>query len=211
MLARILGTPVHARDGRYDFNIKEVPLDGSFTFAKSRKDISKKLGASWEETFVTQEPAQSISIMMTDRHLGRNEIATCTSDEGVRLFQIFDKLEAVAATVADQSMQSIRDFLLVQPAHYTLPRQQHSGTETRFPVMDRKSWVELRAAQVDMFAFGPSYRMQGPSNMPEDERRKEYKDGRWQHGVIPPSKMEISLILTKRGTQLGNLSEFDHA
>lgn len=71
--------------------------------------------------------------MMADKYLGRREIATCTSDEGIRLYQILDKLEAVAATVSDHSMQSIRDFLLVQPGKYTLPEQlQREGGTVLF-------------------------------------------------------------------------------
>lgn len=82
MLARILATPVHVREGRLDFDLKET-LDGAFTFAKSERDLAQERGVSCEETFLTQPPAQSISIMITDRHVGRNEIATCTSDEGI--------------------------------------------------------------------------------------------------------------------------------
>lgn len=114
-----------------------------------------------------------------------------------------DQLEATAAAVAAHSMQSIRDFLLVQPACHDPPQEQHNVQDT-----DRKSWVEQRAAICDSF-FGPMYKMQGASWV-EEKRRDDYKDWCWQHSVVPPTKMEISLILTTRGTQLGELSNFDH-
>lgn len=124
MLERMLGTCFHKRDGRCDLDIMESQ-DGTFAFAKSRKTMSQELGTTWTQTFFTQPPCQSISIMMADRHLGRIQIATCNNDEGVRLKQILEKLERVATTFADHSAQSIRNFLLVQPSEYTLPPQQN--------------------------------------------------------------------------------------
>lgn len=111
MLERILGTSVLVREGRIDFDMNES-LDGAFTFVGSREAFAHNMGPSWEETFLTQPPCQSISIMMTDRHLGRREIATCNNDTGIRLSQIFEKLATVAVRVANHSAESIRAFLM---------------------------------------------------------------------------------------------------
>lgn len=168
MLERMLGTSVREREGRIDFDIKES-VDGTFTFVRSREAIAHKMGSSWEETFLTQPPCQSISIMMTDRHLGRREIATCNNDTGIWLSQIFEKLESIAIRVANHSAGSIRAFLMKQPADQVLPPpeadkmefvSQNNSNEEDFKraefwakEMDRQTWVEKRTVEVDSRSY----------------------------------------------------------
>lgn len=76
---------------------------------------------------------------MTDRHQGRREIATCNNDTGIRLSQIFENLENVAVRVANLSAESIRAFLMEQPADLILPPTEADKAKFWAKDMDRQT------------------------------------------------------------------------
>lgn len=166
LLAQMLGTTVHERHGRWDFDLEEQ-RGGSFTFMQS--NTTKRSSIDMDKAFISDPPCKSISILMPDRAIGRVESATLENPNGVSIGELLATLEKLAHIVAGHSANAIEEFLNIQ--------------KTEQP----NKCMELIIAETST-----------------RKGQAAYSDWNWRHKVVPPSKMEVSIVLTGSRTA-GNL------
>ncbi|KAF2801593.1 uncharacterized protein BDZ99DRAFT_219766 [Mytilinidion resinicola] len=203
ILARMLGTPTHLRNGRCDFDISEE-ADGTFSFSQTRAKLLQEHGTEWDRTFLTQPPCQSVSIFIAGKHVGLIQVATCDDDQDIRIGYVFQHITSIAPTLATQSASNIRAFLGKQPQQYNLPTQETTGEFIWESNMTREEWVENRASRVDK---GHPESRRDPRRNPR--RDPMYRDWTWKHRIVPPSKMQISIVLKKRAEARNDIRD-DH-